>query len=133
MKKYIFISIFATLFTCVLFSSCSKYDADLDLLSESTVTSYSYLDFQLTRSGDTDAQYAAIEEAGKRMDAYVQFKDGQFILSSCTPEKVGLSPDLFNHMKELMKAQNDFVKTLKIGSYYITPQNTIRLIDKRSH
>lgn len=70
--------------------------------------SLDYLDFDVDSYNDTHQSYFKI--AVERMDKYVTYENGQFTLSLDQPDKVGLSPRVFDFMKNLMYTQNETIK-----------------------
>lgn len=64
-----------------------------------------YLDFD---SSITKAsQLSVIQEAASRMDKFVKYKEGRFVVDHCSPTQLGLSANVFNYMLQLVDQQNE--------------------------
>lgn len=98
MKRSTFIFIVVLISTSSIFLGCSSDELDV-------IGQYSYLDFSQNKSYET--QIETIEEAAKRMDEYVHYRDGKFILTSCDSKKLNISPSVYNYMLSLMDLQNE--------------------------
>ncbi|MBQ8500968.1 MAG: hypothetical protein IJ494_01480 [Bacteroides sp.] len=66
---------------------------------------YQYIDF--TPDEPRANQGVVIQIAAERLNDYVTFENDHFIMAPCSPEKLGLSIEVFEYMKMLMKLQNE--------------------------
>jgi len=107
-----------------LFLGCEK-----EMMNESSLSTYSYLDFPEDMVAGSEEYQAIIKEAAERMDRYVKYENQQFILISCTPDDLSLSPTVFEHMTDRMEKQNDALKEMDIDSY-IVHDKTLSLSNK---
>ena len=55
-------------------------------------------------------QIVVIEIAKDRLNGFVSFVDGQYVMGHCAPEDVGLSKTVFDYMLYLMECQNEEIK-----------------------
>lgn len=86
----------------ILSLRCSNEELKID-------TQQDYLDFILNEP--YESQTVIIEEAAKRMDMFVQCKEGKFVISSFDYESLNISYDVYRYMLSLIEIQN-----AKLGS-----------------
>ena len=86
------------IFISIIFNACSsaeEYDLPVD---------QDYLDF--VDDDFYEMQIGVIEKAAERMDKYVHYQNGQYVMVSCDPVHLNLSRRLYDYMVTLMKQQN---------------------------
>lgn len=97
-KKPILLLLSVIIFISMIFNACSseeEYDLPVD---------QDYLD--LVDDDFYEMQIGIIEKAAERMDKYVHYQNGQYVIASCDPDHLNLSHRLFDYMVTLMKQQN---------------------------
>lgn len=72
---------------------------------------YQFIDFIDDES--FNSQFAVIEIAKERLDKYVSFNGERYIMTSCTPQEVGLSKRVIEYMQTLMERQNEKIHEFK--------------------
>lgn len=97
-KKSILLLLSVIIFISIIFNACSsaeEYDLPVD---------QDYLD--LVDDDFYEMQIGIIEKAAERMDKYVHYQNGQYVIVSCDPDHLNLSHRLYDYMVTLMKQQN---------------------------
>lgn len=95
MKNFIFILIGIVFLASY---SCSNEESFL------TNNDFDFIDFNTDEP--YESQTAVIQLAAERLDKYVSYKNGQYIMKSCKPEAIGLSATVYRYMQQLMEYQN---------------------------
>jgi len=83
-----------------------------------------YLTIDTSLEANAPENLAVYTEARRRMDQYVFFNDGQWLLRSVTANRLAMSEELFSQMKSAMQQSNDVIKDYR---YVQVRKNVIRL------
>lgn len=118
-KNSILLLLSVIIFISIIFNACSsaeEYDLPVD---------QDYLD--LVDDDFYEMQIGIIEKAAERMDKYVHYQNGQYVIVSCDPDHLNLSHRLYDYMVTLMKQQN---KELEQSDHlYQMSEKSFMLID----
>lgn len=87
-------------FASIIFNGCSSAE-EYDM----PVVDQDYLDF--VDDDFYEMQIGIIEKAAERMDEYVHYQNGQYIIVSCDADHLKLSHRLYDYMVTLMRQQNE--------------------------
>lgn len=97
------IKVFTVLFiSCFMLCSCENIETDFEHKQ------LQLIDFEPNEP--FESQIVVIEIAKDRLNGFVSFKDGQYVMEHCVPEDVGLSKTVFDYMVYLMECQNEEIK-----------------------
>ena len=83
-----------------------------------------YLTIDTSLEANAPENLAVYTEARRRMDQYVFFNDGQWLLRSVTANRLAMSEELFSQLKSAMQQSNDVIKDYR---YVQVRKNVIRL------
>ena len=104
--------------TCVIYllSSCQSdiWEETLELEASKVSTKtegMSYIDVDLSELSTRDtAMFALYIEARNRMDKFIEYKDGQYVLNAKSGAEMNISEVLFLNFKRAMERTNDEIR-----------------------
>ena len=104
--------------TCVIYllSSCQSdiWEETLELEASKVSTKtegMSYIDVDLSELSTRDtAMFALYIEARNRMDKFIDYQDGQYVLNAKSGAEMNISESLFLNFKRIMERTNDEIR-----------------------
>ena len=100
------------------FSSCQK--------EEASDSSPKFLSIDASMEANSPENAAIYREAIQRMDPYVSFSDGKFVLGRVSSSRLAMSKELFAQLKSAMQQSNDILKDYRCVEIR---KNVVRLVN----